>query len=44
MTKRDYMLSALHHEEALIPSWSMAFENIETACCARKTRPRTFTR
>lgn len=31
MTKRDYMLSALHHEEALIPSWSMAFENIETA-------------
>lgn len=31
MTKRDYMLSALHHEEELIPSWSMAFENIETA-------------
>lgn len=31
MTKRDQMLSALHHEEGVIPAWSMAFHNIEMA-------------
>ncbi len=31
MTKRERMLATLRHEGGIIPVWSMAFENIETA-------------
>jgi uroporphyrinogen decarboxylase len=31
MSKRDIVLSILNHEENIIPSWTMAFFNIQTA-------------
>ena len=30
-TKREQVLAALRHEEGTVPSWTMAFFNIETA-------------
>lgn len=31
MTKRDIILSILNHEENIVPSWTMAFFNVQTA-------------
>lgn len=31
MNKRDLVLSALNHEENIVPLWTMGFENLSTA-------------
>jgi hypothetical protein len=31
VNKRDLVLSALNHEENIVPLWTMGFENLSTA-------------